>query len=208
MNETVNNILKTTEKQMNLSLLNSFKELLELNINREAIELLIAEGGEGFYNYIEWLGLAEEDDLVVLSSQHHYYYDSDEMNSFKTVINLKELNQIKNIKSFLHSCLHSMPPKSNFIGCFTDNEKINGYALKSVSSGDKRRSLDDIENGIVSSFPFINMLYSLMDSKIYNYMSKMNISMLLEECGFKVINMTEVNGLTYFHSQKVNKSFN
>jgi hypothetical protein len=204
----VNNILKTSDKQMNLSLLNSFKRPLELILNKEAIDLLISEGGEGFYNYIEWLGLADEDDLIVLSSQHHYYYDSDEMNSFKTVINLKELNQIKNIKSFLYSCLHSMPSNSNFVGCFTDNEKINGYALKNVSSGDKIRSLNDIENGIVSSIPFINMLYSLMDSKIYNYMSKMNISMLLAECGFKVINMTEVNGLTYFHAQKVTTSFN
>lgn len=178
------------------------KLLLNSDITNKNIDTLMAEGGESFYNYVECLGLADEPDLVVLSSKHHYYYDPEEMNGFKTVINLKEFNQIQNIKSFLNSFLNYLPPKSNFIGCFTDNEKVNGYELKYRTSSDHRRGLDDIDNGIVSSFPFLNMLYSLMDSKIYNYMSRMTILQMLSDFGFKIVDMTEVRGLTLFHSKK------
>ena len=183
---------------------------LQLNtgVTNKDIDTLMAEGGESFYNYVECLGLADEPDLVVLSSKHHYYYDPEEMNGFKTVINLKEFNQIKNIKSFLNSFLNYLPPKSNFIGCFTDNEKINGYELKYRTASDHRRGLDDIDNGIVSSFPFLNMLYSLMDSKIYNYMSRMTILQMLSDYGFKIVDMTEVRGLTLFHSKKRETAYN
>lgn len=196
------------DRQMNLKNLNSYKIPDNKSSNREAIDILISEGGESFYNYVKWLGLANEPDLIVLSSEHHYYYDSEEINRLKTIINLKELNKIKNIKNFLQACLNYLPKESNFIGCFTDNEKINGYGLKYRSARDNIRGLDAIEHGIVSIFPFVNMLYSLLDSKVYKYMSKMNISQLLREYGFKIIDMTEVSGLTLFHSKKTRPSYN
>jgi len=87
------------------------------------IEMLTAEGCETFVDYIEWLGLSDDQNLVILSSIYHYYYDAEEMKNISTIINLKELNHVKEINSFLHSIFHITSPKSNFIGCFIDNEK-------------------------------------------------------------------------------------
>jgi hypothetical protein len=186
----------------NLRLVNDHIHL-DLGTIKEPIDIIIEEGYESLYNYVEWIGLAKEPDLIVLSSKHHYYYDPKEMNSFKTVINLKELNKIKQIKSFLNSFLHFMPEKSNFVGCFIDNEKINGYVLRNLSNSySDKNNFNDLENGIVSRFPFINMLYSILDSKTNNYMSKKGISILLKEFDFKVMDMTEYNGFTFFHAQK------
>jgi hypothetical protein len=193
---------------MNLSNLNKNMRPPDLSINKEAIDILIAEGGKSFYDYVERLGLADESNLVVISSEHHYYYDPEEMKNFNTLINLKEFNQIKNVRTFLNSFLNYLPRNSNFIGCFTDNEKVNGYELKYRSSGDRKKGLDAIENGIVSTFPFVNMLYSLMDFKVYNYISKTLIYNLLGKYGFKIIDMTEVSGLTLFHSQKNKELYN
>jgi hypothetical protein len=125
------------------------------------------------------------------------------MNNTRTVINLKELNKIKRIKPFLHSCLNFLPVDSNFIGCFIDNEKINGYELRkqSMAYPDKNRD-DELENGIVSRFPFINMLYSVIDSRTNRYTSRKSITLLLKEFDFKVMDMTENNGITFFHAQK------
>jgi hypothetical protein len=194
--------------QLNIILSNPAFGPLRHELNSEAIDTIISEGGENFYKYIEGRGLADKQELIVLSSQHHYYYDPEEMVSLTTLVNLIELNKVKDIKNFLHSCLYYLPPNSNFVGCFTDNEKVNGYELKYRSSSDSTKGLDDIEYGIVSKFPFLNMLYSLMDSKIYRYMSKAEIIKLLGEYGFKVINMTDVSGLTMFHSQKMNVTYN
>ena len=190
----------------NLSLLNN---QIDFPGTGEAIDILIAEGGESFYNYVDKLGLAKDPDLVVLSSLSHYYYDAEDMNNVNTVINLKELNQIKQINSFLHSICHILPHKSNFIGCFVDNKTINGYVLRNSScSYHNESSFDAMENGIVSRVPFINKLFSILDSKTNTYMSERSVSILLEDYGFKVMDMTLLDGLTYFHAQKVWINYN
>lgn len=172
--------------------------------NNPAFEILAAEGHETFANYIEWLGLAKDPKLVVLSSIHHFYYDVDEMKDVKTVVNLKELNQIKRIDRFLHSMFDTLPPKSNFIGCFIDNKKQNGFALRGNSSSfNSKRNSEAIENNILSKIPLLNMIYSMMDARTNKYMSRRNVKFLLENHGFKVIDMTELDGLTYFCTQSL-----
>ena len=190
----------------NLSLQGSSIDLAGIN---EAIDILIAEMGESFYNYVDRIGLAKDPNLIVLSSLHNYFYDSDEMNNVKTVINLKELNKIKGIKSLLQVYLRFLPQKCNFVGYFIDNKKIDRYALRNNSPCfDNKRRFDEIENSIISRIPFINMLYSKMDLKTNTYMSKCSVTTLLEIYGFKVIDMTEHNDLTYFHSQKIGIAYN
>jgi hypothetical protein len=175
----------------------------------EPIDNLIKEGGEDFYNYVNRIGLATDPGLIVLSSIHHYYYDTEELNNARTVINLKELNKIKQIRSFLQSQLPFMPSKCNFLGFFVNNTKVDRYALsdRSYILANKMRS-DDIENSIVSRFSFINMLYGLLDSKTNTYLSEFSVTSLLRDNSFKVMDMTEFNGLTFFHSQKIGHIYN
>jgi hypothetical protein len=52
------------------------------------------------------------------------------------------------------------------------------------------------------------MLYSIMDLKTNSYMSKRSVSFLLKSYGFKVMDMTEMNGLTFFYSQKTGNTYN
>jgi hypothetical protein len=179
-------------------------ESLDMAVASEAIDKLITEGGESFYKYVDSRGLSNDSSLIVLSSTHHYYYDYDEMNKAKTVVNLKKLNLIKEIKSLFHSHLHFLPHRCNFVGCFVNNKKIDRYSLsENVTGHENLRNSNDMELGIVSRFRFINMLYSMMDSKTNNYLSEESVVSMLRVHGFKVIDMKEVNGLTYFHSQKV-----
>lgn len=184
--------------------LNKQNSRIDFTGNGGAVDILIAEGGESFYNYVDWLGLSKDPDLIILSSKSHYYYDAEELSNVKTVINMKELNQIKRIKNFLHSVYKILPQKSNFIGCFVDNTKSNGYVLRNSSSSHNRgKNIDNIEYGIVSAVPFINRLFSILDSKTNTYLSEASVTFMLEDFGFKVIDMTLIDGFTYFHSQKV-----
>ncbi len=204
VNESGTIINQNTRANLNLP-----GDSIDLVATTEAIDILIAEMGEGFYNYVNTIGLAKDPNLIVLSSMHNYFYDAEEMNNAKTVINLKELNKIEGIKSLLESYLHFLPQNSNFVGYFVDNKKIDRYVISNNSSyfGNKK-IFDDIENGIVSRFPFINMLYSILDLKTNTYMSERSVTLLLEDYGFRVIDMTEYNGLTFFHSQKVRNTYN
>ncbi len=172
--------------------------------NTPAEEILKAEGCESFKNYFEKLGFSPDQDFVVLSSLHHYFYEAEEMKNTKGIINLKELNKIKNIKNFLHSISHVLPSRGYLIGCFTDNKNQSGFSLRRNSSDYiSKKSVEAIENGILSNIPFLNMLYNLMDSKTNHYMSKISVTMMLEDHGFKVMNMTEQNKVTYFCARRV-----
>jgi hypothetical protein len=178
-------------------------------INSSVLKILTSEDREEIIKYLEDLGLSKDPNLVFLSSIHHYYYDAEEMKNVETIINLKEFNQIKQIKSFLNSIFYILPEKSNFIGCFVDNEKNSVFSSRdNLSKNNTKNSKNAIENGIVSRIPFLNMVYNIMDSKTNRYLSKISVSLLLEDHGFKIMNMTDINGLTYFLAQKKRTSDN
>jgi hypothetical protein len=182
---------------------------IDLGRSNPVLRTLMNEEGENFANYIDQLGLAKDPNLVVLSSLHHYYYDAEEMTNVRTVVNLKELNQIKQLKDFLHSIFHILPPGCNLIGCFVNNKKQSGFTLNtSPSDSYYKRNSDAIENGIASSSPFLNMIFNMIDSKTNKYMSERSVSMHLREHGFKVLDMTEYDGLTYFCAQSLRTADN
>jgi len=172
-------------------------------------KVLTVEDSENFARYLEHLHIDKESNQIVLSSSHHYYYDAEEMSNVRTVINLKELNQIKQLKDFLHTVFYMVPAGCNFIGCFVNTKKQGGSML-TTNPGDfyYKRNHNDIENGIASSSPLLNMLYNMIDSKTNKYMSPRSVSLLLRDHGFKVIDMTEIDGLTYFCAQSMRSAEN
>jgi hypothetical protein len=157
-------------------------------------EILTSEGYDGIVKYLGWVGLRNDPNTIILSSKHHYYYDPEELRSVNTIINLKELNQIRQIKNFLYSVSNSLQRSSNFIGYFTDNNQLKFF--KSNTNSNDPKATD-----FLSTNTFINMIYNIMDSRVNKGMSKKNVRLLLEDHGFNVLDMTELNGITYFHAQ-------
>lgn len=176
---------------------------VNLQVAGSALDTLIAEGGSSFIDYVSRLGLAQEKDMIVLSFRQHFYFDAEEMKRARTLVNLTELNKITGITDFIRSCYRVMPQKSNMLGRFIDNTEIGRYKLNnSTSAFSDGDYFDDIENAIFSHVPFINRLYGLLDSRTNAWMSKSSVSLLLQDYGFRVMDMTVLNGLTYFHAQK------
>ena len=166
--------------------------------NNPGVELLYNKGNEDLVNYLEWLNLYEDPNMVVLSSIHHYFYDAEEMKNVKTVINLISVNELRDIKRFLHSIFTLITPGSNFIGFFKDSKNHNGYSFKPDVVDDEA-----VENGILSKIPFINALYNMMDAKTNRNLSKKEVIFLLENNGFKVQDVTILNGISYFHAKRM-----
>jgi hypothetical protein len=149
------------------------------------LENILSEGGNDFYQYVSWIGLDKEPNLMVLSSMHHYYYDHDDLKGIRTLVNIKKLNQIKHLESFLHTLYRIMPSQAYFVGCF----KSNNHNVKGIS--------------IYQSGKFLNGLINIFDTKNDRNISKKSAVKLLEEHGFKVFDITDLNGLTYFWSQNM-----
>jgi hypothetical protein len=154
-------------------------------------------------NYLEELGLVNEPAILVIPSSRHYFYDIDDMKGVKTIVNLKQLNYVREIRDFLHRISEMLPRESNFVGCFIDNRSQNGFSDK---YGNLPRNVSEkaeaYENGIESRIPFINRMYSFIDLKTNRYLTKKTVTNLLEECRLQLVEMKEINGLTYFNARK------
>jgi hypothetical protein len=163
---------------------------------------LAEDGHEDFYNYLDWLGLGKSHNLLILTSSHHYYFEVEDLKNIKTVVNLNKLNSIKNVNEFLGAIYSVLPDKCYFIGSFTDNKSQNVFmpVKKSAYRTDEQGSAPKTETSTLNSF--LNILYGLIDSKTNKSLSKKNVGFMLEDTGFKIVDITEFNGLTYFCTQK------
>jgi hypothetical protein len=157
----------------------------ERTVYNPVLDLLRAEGEEDFFHYVEWLGLANDPDLLILPSTQHYYYDFNDLKGIKTLINLKRMNLIRHLDGFLHSVYHILSPKTNFIGCFYDY---------------KSQKRNDLTSRMYKGF------LNFLDSRTDIQLDSKEVMRRLQTHGFRVIDMTEFNGLTYFRAVSIRMS--
>ena len=158
---------------------------------------------QSLIDYLDRMNLIKESGMLVIPSSRHYFYDAEDMKGIRTVITLRQLNHIREVKDFLKQITGLLPMNSNFIGCFSDNRTQNAFA---DNSGNLPKQMSEkaeaYENGIESRIPFINRMYSFIDSRTNRYLTRRSVTNLLKEAGLELVGMTEINGLTYFHTQK------
>ncbi len=178
------------------------------NASRERkLNILLAEltdeVREDLITYLNRMGLAGEAQILVIPSTRHYFYDAEDLKGIKTVINLKQLNYVREIREFLRKISEMLPNNSSFVGCFIDNKSQTGFSDKySNLPRQLSEKAEAYENGIESRIPFINRMYSFIDARTNRYLTKRTVSHLLEECSLQLVSMTELNGLTYFCTRK------
>ena len=163
----------------------------EIAAVNQVINKLITEGGENFFLYLNRLNLSRESHLLTLSSDHYYYYDESEMKKVKTLINLRKLNCINHLDNFLHTVVTILSPNTNFIGCFSDDIAL-------------------MENGVSYFKPsrLMNRFINFLDSRPDHILNRKEVTELLLARGFRIIDMTEMDDLTYFYSILSDNKFN
>ena len=144
---------------------------------------MVSEGGQDFYSYLSWIGLSGEPGIMVLSSLQHYYYDLSDLKSIGILVNMKKLNQVTHLESFLHTLFRLLPCKSHFVGCFcrTKEEIGKSFRQKPVKFFHDLLAGNKCGNG--------------------RTLTKESISKLLENNGFILNDLTDINGMTYFWAQ-------
>jgi len=187
-----------------LTLAQNKREPVTFNHTGNFFEDLSDKARQDIVDYLSQIGLAPESSLLVIPSNRHFFYDKDDLKGVRTVVNLKQLNHIREMREFLAAISDLMTNKSTFIGCFVDNKTQNGFSDKyDALIGQFSEKAEVYENGIESRIPFINRMYNFIDSKTNRYLTRKSVTNMLTGCGLQVIGMTEINGLTYFYTQKI-----
>lgn len=138
--------------------------------------------GFSFFRYMRSAGLAGEKGLIVLSSHEGANWGRRDLRRATTLISLRRLDLIKHLEMFLSSLVSLLPPDTSFVGCFA-----------------QRRSESGAHSGSLTG---LNTLYAHRDDSGYPELSRDRVSAMLERCGLVIVDMKQLNGLTYFHSRK------
>jgi hypothetical protein len=157
--------------------------LPEISRANPVLENIRSEAGTDFVQYLQFLQLEKETNLMALSASHHYYYDFDDLKSIKTLVNLKKLNNIKSLGNFLETVGRILPQEAIFIGYFK-----NDTGNRSVFS-------------FYQTTRIFNSMVNYFDSKTDSTLTKDNVSRLLGEHKLRVVDITDINGMTYFCSR-------
>jgi hypothetical protein len=147
-----------------------------------SIFTLITSVGVNFFRYLKSLGISGRTDLIVLSSKRQYYCDKNDLK------NARMLNLIKHLDLFLNSLVRILPPDTNFIGFFSEN-----------------RTLEEKEFTFSRISGIFYRIKKILGFRTYKVMNKNEVSEILEKNGFKIDNMTKMNGLTYFNSHNTRR---
>ena len=162
--------------------INSKQSIKPMNGNEPIIENIISEGGYDFFQYIKKMGFKKGSNIMVLSSIYYYYYNSDDLAGINTLVNVKMLNHMKHLDSFLCTLVRILPFKADYIGCFKENYMNGGMVLNKPEKS-------------------YRVAKNILDSGINRKLTKKFVWKILEDHGFKVTNMTDINGKTYFSTQ-------
>lgn len=139
------------------------------------------DGDESFFNYLNNVEIDRHSNILVLSSRHHYFYDLDELKGVSALVNPKRLNFMNHFESFVHVAGNILSSNAKFVGCFVDHKT---------------------QKGIGSISRMYKKFISFLDDRIDIDIDKRYLVQLFESSGFKVVDMSEINGLTYFTTIK------
>lgn len=157
------------------------KENIE-EINCQAIDNLIAEGGSNFIRYLGWLNMLNQKNILLLSPKHHYFFDQSELETPTTLILLKRLNQMDNLNGFLDGISKTVGPGTSLMGHF----------FASGSKPDKPEVLSSIYNKLID----------ILDPGILKKFDSESVADLIESYGFEVTDLTLIKNSVYFRAVK------
>ena len=148
---------------------------------------LQSEGCGDFYNYIDWLDLVKDLNIIILPSTNYYYYLQEDLEYTKTVINLKPLNRIKNLRVFLRNIFSILPDYSYLTGCYENNGILNsqaGSGKKSVAGRTnlRRSKGNDYENTNRGTW-LSGVLNGIFNPGINLNVTRTTVKALLKEVG-------------------------
>jgi hypothetical protein len=125
-----------------------------------------------FFNYITSLGLIKKDPNLLVLSSAYHYYYN--LNEFENIKTIVHLKKLNYVNNLndFLKSIYNLQKDTIFCGCFIVDSKIK------------------------------DILRSFLDFKINRSLSRKDVHTLFNIQNFKILNMKEINGITYFQSIK------
>lgn len=168
-------------------------------------KLIIREAGEHVYDLIAKHVSFCDGSTLVVSTSTQFNIDNQPDDTFKSIVNLKRINDIQRINKFFESVNSKLPGEGLFIGC------AETYMIR------KRRILNKypaVLNGIIYFFDYVikrvfpklgitKRLYFFITGGRNRVISRAETFGRLYSCGFELVDDAFLNNLLFFVARKV-----
>jgi lipopolysaccharide/colanic/teichoic acid biosynthesis glycosyltransferase len=178
------------------------RELLNQNDLERAIE---EESDTEVLQYIsEHLDLKIHYKSIILSTGSSSYVDGVDFNNIRAIINLRKVNNIQHPNKLFRAVNTLLPDAGIYIG------RLETYAeRKDVIYSELGQYfgwifwiVDFILNRVVPRMPYLEELYYYITNGEFHAISNAEVMGRLVYCGFEIIDIRSINGLTYFVAMK------
>ena len=163
-------------------------------------KLITRESGSGVYEYFsEFLDL-ESESIFLTETATQFNIENINRQDNHAIINLKKVNDTKQLNNFFEAINYKLADSGIFIGCMETKKQRKIRILKNKSVFLKKIiiALDFIANIIQNVLFWIKSLLLDISTGIGRSISKAEVLGRLVSCGFEIIEYKEINNLTYF----------
>lgn len=165
---------------------------------------MVEEAGQEVYDYLTRYGITSKDRVLFLSNTRHYLYDSDDLKEVESIVNFRLINRTTHIWYYLHTMNRILSVDGYFAGCFLDykNQRETLVGNNHSLLGRLFLFMYRFVNRIVPRVPFINNVQFVLNHGRIKCITGTEMKGLLEKNGFQLIDMVEIDRLTYFIARK------
>ena len=171
-------------------------------------ELIANEQGEEAVEFIVKYADIQAENTHVLKTRDAFNVKAIEDNDFRCFVNLHKINDIRGINEFFKTINYKLPEEGVFIGCVETNMQRQVRILKKYPFLIARIYFlfDFIFKRVFPKLILTRKLYFFVTAGRNRVLSKAEALGKLVFCGFKIIELKEINNLTYFACKKTNKA--
>ena len=131
------------------------------------------------YEYIKNNKINERN-ILFISGKSHYYYSIEELHNISTIVLIKKLNEIKELDNIVSDIYNVCKKNTVICGRFINSKYVLPDYLK-----------------------LFEMIDEFINQKINRKLSLKRVLGYLSAYNFKLLNVTEISGITYFHAKKI-----
>lgn len=166
---------------------------------------LVNELGEDVFIYLHKMGATNDENIILISPIRHYLYSSSELKFVKTVINTREINDTRQIKRFLRNFNRVLNMKCYFVGKFTDYKDKKEQVKEEfpIIISHALLFIHTLNHKIIPKIPILNWIQYLYNGRKFKYLTSKKVKQLMTQNGFHLIDIKQINGVSYFVAQKV-----
>ncbi len=167
---------------------------------------IVCEANEDVLSYIsDHLDLKTYYRSIILTTSASSFVEDVDFNNIRAIINLRQINHIQHPNELFRAVNTLLPDNGIYVGRVETygERKVKIYRRVGRNFGRLLWMADFLVNRVIPRIPYLDDLYYFLTDGRFRAISEAEVLGRLVYCGFEIVNITSIQGLSYFVALKV-----